>query len=80
MDAVKPVSLYVVPGAMEAIWAKLAQAAPWQRSIRYAVTPTLSVDAAQLKLICDVEVAVAPSVDGAVGGVVSGVLAVAVPE
>ena len=66
-----------------AICAKLVQPAPWQRSSRYAVTPTLSVDAVQLRLIWLVETAAADRPLGAVGGVVSGaacVVALAVFE
>jgi hypothetical protein len=49
----------------------------------YPVTPTLSVEAVQLKLICELEAAVAVKPVGALGGVVSaalGVLAEAVLE
>ena len=55
-----------------ATWAKLAQPAPRQRSTRYPVTPTLSVDAVQTRSIRFVLATVAPSPDGAVGAVVSG--------
>jgi hypothetical protein len=44
---------------------------PWQRSSRYAVTPTLSVEAVQERLICEDDTAVAERFRGAVGGVVS---------
>ena len=53
-----------------AICAKLVQPAPWHRSIRYPVTPTLSLAGSQLRAIC-VPLGVALSVPGAVGGVVS---------
>jgi len=33
------------------ICAKLEHPAPWQRSTKYPVTPTLSVDAVQVRLI-----------------------------
>src|SRR3989449_10372472 len=51
---------------------KLVQPAFWQRSTRYPVTPTLSVDAVQARLIWLADAAVAVRLDGAVGGVVSG--------
>ena len=59
-----------------AICTKFAHAAPEQRSTLYPVTPTLSVEAVQDKLICEVEAAVAVRFVGAVGGVVSGVAGV----
>src|SRR5437879_3069649 len=63
------VSLYVVVvGA--AIWAKVAQLAPWHRSTMYPVTPTLSVDAVQLRLIW-LPLTAAVRFAGAVGGCVS---------
>ena len=47
-----PVSLKVVPVPVGvAIWAKFEQPAPWQRSMWYPVTPTLSVAALQLRSI-----------------------------
>ena len=63
--------------------AKSVQPAPWQRSTRYPVTPTLSVEAVQLRLIWVALAAVAVSPDGVDGGVVSGaagVVAVAIAE
>src|SRR2546422_9134973 len=51
---------------------KLVQPAFWQRSTRYPVTPTLSVDAVQARLIWLADAAVAVRLDGAEGGVVSG--------
>ena len=54
-----------------AICAKPVQLAPWHRSRRYPVTPTLSVAAVQVSVIWLVEFAVAVNPDGAVGGVVS---------
>jgi hypothetical protein len=66
-----------------AICAKFEQPAPWQRSTLYPVTPTLSVEAVQERLIWVLEAAVAAKLVGAVGGVVSGpagVEAMAVPE
>ena len=50
---------------------KLLHPAPWQRSTRYPVTPTLSVDAVQLRLIWLPLTAVAVRFVGAVGGCVS---------
>jgi len=47
------------------------QLVPAQRSIRYPVTPTLSVEAAQLNPICELEDAVAARPLGAVGACVS---------
>ncbi len=70
VEAVSPVSLNVVVVGV-AICAKLAQAAPEHRSTLYPVTPTLSVEAVQDRLICVVEAAVAVKFVGAVGGVVS---------
>jgi hypothetical protein len=58
--------------AVDPISAKLLHDGPWHRSTRYAVTPTLSVAAVQLTVICDPE-AVALTLGGAVGGAVSGV-------
>ena len=52
--------------------AKLLQPVPWQRSTRYPVTPTLSVDAVQLRLIWLPLTAVAVRVPGVLGGCVSG--------
>jgi len=49
----------------------------------YPVTPTLSVEAVHVRLICEVDAAVAVRFVGAVGGVVSGgvcVVALAVFE
>ena len=65
-----PVSLKVVPvGA--AICTKFAHAAPEHRSTLYPVTPTLSVEVVQERLICAAETAVAVRFVGALGGVVS---------
>jgi len=53
------------------------------RNILYPVTPTLSVEAVQLKLICVLDAGVAPNPEGALGAVVSGgacVVALAVFE
>jgi hypothetical protein len=66
-----------------AICAKIEQLTPGHRSTLYPVTPTLSVEAVQLKPICVLDAAVAVSPLGAVGGVVSvdaGVVAFAEPE
>ena len=52
---------------------KVAQLAPWHRSTMYPVTPTLSVDAVQLRLIW-LPLAVAVRFVGAVGGCVSGIV------
>ena len=54
-----------------ATWAKLVQPVPEQRSTLYSATPTLSVEAVQLRLIDADSVAVAVKFVGAVGGVVS---------
>ena len=71
MLATSPLSANVVPLGVPTC-AKLLHPAPWQRSTRYPVTPTLSVDAVQLRLIALLAAAVAASPVGAVGGVVSG--------
>lgn len=55
-----------------AICVKFEQPAPEQRSTLYPVTPTLSVEAVQERLICVVDAAVTIKLPGAVGGVVSG--------
>ena len=55
-----------------AIWAKVAHPAPWHLSTRYPVTPTLSVEAVQVRLICAPLAAVATRFVGAVGACVSG--------
>jgi hypothetical protein len=68
---VSPESLKLVPLGV-AICAKLEQAAPWHRSTLYPVTPTLSVEAVQLKSICVLDAAVAVRPLGAAGGVASG--------
>ena len=52
--------------------AQLVQLVPEQRSIRYSVTPTLSVEAVQARSIRLVLTAVAASPVGADGAVVSG--------
>jgi hypothetical protein len=70
VEAVNPLSLNVVAVGV-AICAKFAQPAPVQRSTLYPVTPTLSVEAVQARLICAPEAAVATRFVGAVGGVVS---------
>src|SRR2546425_13121288 len=70
-------SLYIVPVTV-VICVKLVQPAFWQRSTRYPVTPTLSVDAVQARLIWLADAAVAVRLDGAVGGVVSGTSAIGV--
>ena len=73
------VSLYVVPvPAGAAIWAKFLQPEPEQRSTRYPVTPTLSVEAPQDRSTSLPETAFAVSVPGCDGGVVSGVEVTAV--
>src|SRR3979490_1980183 len=65
-------SLYVVPATI-AIWLKpLLQPAPTQRSMRYSLTPTRSLEAVQARLIWLTETPCAVSPLGAVGGVVSG--------
>jgi len=70
VEAITLVSLNEAPLEV-AIWAKLEHIEPWQRSIRYPVTATLSVDAVQERLICVLDIAVAVKLVGAVGGVVS---------
>src|SRR5438128_10066327 len=67
------VSLSVVP-ATAATWVKPVHPLPWQRSTRYPVTPTLSVEAVHARLIWLLLAAVAVRFDGAVGGLVSGVV------
>ena len=72
-----------IPVVDPEICVKFAHPAPWQRSTRYPVTPTLSVDAPQLRLIWLALAAVAVSAPGAVGGCVSepaGVVALAMGE
>src|SRR2546430_4085759 len=71
MFAASPVSLYVGPAAVPT-GEKLVHPAPWHRSTGYPVTPTLSVDAVQLRLIWLPLTAVADRLPGAVGGCVSG--------
>ena len=50
------------------------QLIPWQRSTRYPVTRTLSVDAFQLRLMLVFPLAAATRLVGAVGGDVSAVV------
>jgi hypothetical protein len=66
------VLLNVVPDGV-ATWLKLEHPDPWHRSTRYPVTPTLSVDAVQLKLIWLLLTTVAAGLVGAVGACVSAV-------
>jgi hypothetical protein len=76
------VSLKAGPAGV-AICAKLLQPAPSHRSTTYPVTATLSVEAAQLKLICVLLATTGTGVPGAVGACVSGaagVVALATPE
>ena len=54
-----------------AICTKFVHPEPWQRSIRYAATPTLSFEAVQARLILEDDEALAVRFVGAVGGVVS---------
>jgi hypothetical protein len=70
--AARPVSLYEVPDGV-AIWTKFEQLEPWHLSTRYPVTPALSVDAVQERLIWEEEIAVAERPVGTEGGVVSAV-------
>ena len=82
MPAVSPASLYDVVVEVFTC-ANVVHPLPWQRSIKYAVTPTLSVDAVHVRLIWLVETAVPLSPEGAVGACVSGaacVVALAVFE
>jgi hypothetical protein len=55
-----------------AICENVVQPIAWHRSTLYSVTPTLSVEAVQAKLICVLDADVAVSPPGAVGGVVWG--------
>ncbi len=82
VEGERPVSLNEVPVGVPT-WTKFVQPAPAQRSTRYSVTPTLSVEAVQPRLTWVELTAVALSPVGAVGGVVSGaagVVAVAIVE
>jgi hypothetical protein len=54
-----------------AICAKFAHPDPWHLSTLYPVTPTLSVEAVQARLICVADAAIAVKFVGGVGGVVS---------
>ena len=68
---------------MVPVWTNPVQLEPWHRSTRYPVTPTLSVDAVQLRLIWLPLAAVAVRFDGVLGGCESeadGVVALAVFE
>ena len=65
-------SVRVVPVGVPT-WVKVVQVAPWQRSTRYPLTPTLSVDGFQARLIWPPAAGVAVNPDGVDGGVVSGV-------
>ena len=56
---------------VRAICTKLVQPNPWHRSTRYPVEPELSVEAVQVRLICDEPVGVATGPEGSDGGVVS---------
>jgi hypothetical protein len=71
VDPVSPLSVNVVIPPVVPICAKEVQLAPAQRSMSYPVTPTLSVEAIQLKPICELEVAVAVRLPGAEGACVS---------
>jgi hypothetical protein len=70
----------VVAPLVVAIWANEVQLAPVHRSMRYPVTPTLSVEAVQLSPICVLEDAVAVTPPGAVGTWVSAVPVVVAKE
>ena len=63
-----------------AICTNVEQPEPWQRSNWYPVTPTLSVDAVQTRLIWLVLTAVAVRFKGTDGATVSAVAAVAMFE
>ena len=69
--AASPVFVNVVRGDVPTS-AQFVQVAPRQRSIRYSVTATLSVDGVQLRSIRAVLTPVAARPVGVVGGVVSG--------
>src|SRR2546425_7344797 len=68
--SLRPVSLYVAAVGV-AICVKLEHPAPWHRSTRYPVTPALSVEAVQLRLIWLDDIALAARFVGAVGACVS---------
>ena len=78
MEAVSPVSLKDAADGVPTC-AKFEQPAPAQRSTRYPVTPTLSVAAVQVRLICDSLITVGAGVPGAVGAWVSGAARVIEP-
>ena len=71
-------SLELVPVTTGPVAEKFVQPLPWQCSTWYPVTPTLSVEAVQLRLIWLPDAVVALSCVGALGGCVSGVGAIAV--
>jgi hypothetical protein len=73
------VSLNVVAVGV-AICAKFEHPVPVHRSTLYPVTPTLSVEAVQERLICVDEAAVAVRFAGTVGGFVSGAARVVVAD
>jgi len=54
-----------------AICVKFEHPAPWQRCTLYPVTPTLSVEAVQVRLICVFDADVAARFAGTDGGTVS---------
>ena len=71
VEAVSPLLEKFVAPVVVPIWAKDVQLAPEHRSIRYPVTPTLSVEAVHVNPICELDDAVAARFAGAEGGVVS---------
>jgi hypothetical protein len=71
VEAVSPLSLNVVAPVVVPTCTNELQLPPLQRSIRYPVTPTLSVDAVQVNPICELDEALAARLLGADGGVVS---------
>lgn len=79
MEAVRPVSLYVVVVVVP-IWTKLAQLAPWQRSTKYsAIVPPASVDAVQVSVAWFGLLAAATTADSQVFGWLSVKVALYVP-
>jgi hypothetical protein len=66
VEALSPVSEYEVD--------ELTPILVLPRKMLYPVTPTLSVEAFQVRLICEEETALATRLVGTVGGVVSGVV------
>jgi hypothetical protein len=70
VETVSPVLVYGELGVLT-ICAKVEQPTSLQRSIKYAVTATLSVDAVHVNVICVGEIGVAAKLPGVVGAIVS---------